>query len=73
MSEHAIAAAMAVSMGRPARRSTPAATSAGMSMSRARNAATTALAELRSVCQSCHGEFREETDDGFRIKPDALK
>ena len=38
-----------------------------------RNAATSALAELRSVCQSCHGEFREETDDGFRIKPSALK
>ena len=38
-----------------------------------RNAATSALAELRSVCQSCHSEFREETDDGFRIKPSALK
>lgn len=38
-----------------------------------RNAATSALAELRSVCQSCHAEFREETDEGFRIKPSALK
>ena len=38
-----------------------------------RNAATSALADLRSVCQSCHAEFREETDDGFRIKPSALK
>ncbi len=38
-----------------------------------RNAATTALSELRSVCQSCHAEFREETDDGFRIKPSALR
>ncbi|MCY4633784.1 MAG: cytochrome c [Acidobacteria bacterium] len=38
-----------------------------------RNAATSALAELRSVCQSCHAEFREETDDGFRIKPSALR
>lgn len=38
-----------------------------------RNAATSALAELRGVCQSCHAEFREETDDGFRIKPSALK
>lgn len=38
-----------------------------------RNAATSALAELRSVCQSCHAEFREETDDGFRIKPSALQ
>ena len=38
-----------------------------------RNEATSALAELRSVCQSCHGEFREETDDGFRIRPSALK
>ena len=38
-----------------------------------RAAGTAALAELRSVCQSCHAEFREETDDGFRIKPSALK
>ena len=38
-----------------------------------RGAATAALAELRSVCQSCHAEFREETDDGFRIKPSALQ
>ena len=38
-----------------------------------RNAGTAALAELRSVCQSCHAEFREETDNGFRIKPSALK
>ena len=38
-----------------------------------RNEATTALAELRSVCSSCHAEFREETDDGFRIRPSALK
>ena len=38
-----------------------------------RTAGTSALAELRSVCQSCHTEFREETDDGFRIKPSALK
>jgi hypothetical protein len=38
-----------------------------------RSAATSALAELRSVCQSCHGEFREETEDGFRIKPSALQ
>ncbi len=38
-----------------------------------RNAATAALAELRGVCQSCHAEFREETDAGFRIKPSALR
>ena len=38
-----------------------------------RNAATAALAELRSTCQACHAEFREETDDGFRIRPDALR
>ena len=38
-----------------------------------RNEATSALAELRGICQSCHAEFREETDDGFRIKPSALK
>ena len=38
-----------------------------------RAAGTAALAELRGVCQTCHAEFREETDDGFRIKPSALK
>ncbi len=31
--------------------------------------ATQAMTDLRSVCRSCHTEFREETDDGFRIKP----
>jgi len=36
-------------------------------------AATAALADLRKSCGACHGEFREETADGFRIKPDALK
>ena len=36
-------------------------------------AATAALADLRKTCTACHGEFREETADGFRIKPDALK
>lgn len=38
-----------------------------------RAAGTAALAELRSVCQSCHAEFREETDDGYRIRPSALR
>ena len=27
------------------------------------------MAELRSVCRSCHTEFRERIDGGFRIKP----
>ena len=27
------------------------------------------MAELRSVCRSCHTEFREPIDGGFRIKP----
>lgn len=36
-------------------------------------AATAALADLRKACDACHGEFREETADGFRIKPSALK
>ncbi len=31
--------------------------------------ATQTMTELRSVCRSCHTEFREETADGFRIKP----
>ena len=39
--------------------------SGAMSASRANQAMT----DLRSVCRSCHTEFREETDDGFRIKP----
>lgn len=33
-------------------------------------AAIGALRELRGVCQTCHGEFREENADGsYRIKP----
>jgi hypothetical protein len=33
-------------------------------------AAMGALRELRGVCQSCHGEFREENADGsYRIRP----
>ena len=36
-------------------------------------AATAALADLRTTCSACHGEFREETADGFRIKPSSLK
>lgn len=54
------------------------ATEAARSIGRAsgaqdRGAATAALAELRNVCEACHAEFREETDDGFRIRPDALR
>ena len=32
-------------------------------------AARRALRDLRGVCQSCHQEFREQTADGYRIKP----
>ena len=32
-------------------------------------AARSALQDLRGVCESCHQEFREETTDGYRIKP----
>ncbi len=30
--------------------------------------ATEAVGELRAACKACHSEYREETDDGFRIK-----
>ena len=36
---------------------------------RSASQANEALSDLRSVCQSCHTEFRERTDDGYRIKP----
>ena len=36
-----------------------------------RQAATNAINTLRDVCQSCHGVFREQTEDGYRIKPGA--
>ena len=29
------------------------------------------MTELRSVCRSCHTEFRERIDGGFRIRPGA--
>ena len=32
-------------------------------------AARDALQRLQGSCQSCHEGFREETDDGYRIKP----
>lgn len=38
-----------------------------------RAAATSGLSDLRAACQACHAEFREETADGYRIKPSALK
>ena len=38
-----------------------------------RAAATTGLTALRDACQTCHADFREETADGFRIKPSALQ
>ncbi len=39
--------------------------SGAMSGSRANDA----LTDLRSVCRSCHTEFREQVGDGYRIKP----
>ena len=36
-----------------------------------RQAVTSAIKTLRGVCQSCHGVFREQTEDGYRIKPGA--
>jgi len=34
-----------------------------------RAAARAGVASLRATCQSCHEAHREETDDGYRIKP----
>ena len=31
--------------------------------------ARTAITALRGTCQSCHEAYREETNDGYRIKP----
>ena len=31
--------------------------------------ASSAITDLRSACQSCHGEYRERVGDGYRIKP----
>lgn len=36
-----------------------------------RDAARSAYRELRGTCQACHEDFRERTEDGFRIKPGA--
>lgn len=33
------------------------------------NAGRAAITALRSACQSCHENHREETADGYRIKP----
>ncbi len=38
-----------------------------------RSAATAGLTALGESCQACHAQFREETADGFRIKPSALQ
>ncbi len=32
------------------------------------DAAAAAFGELRSICQSCHQQYRERTENGFRIK-----
>ena len=34
-----------------------------------RSAARQAIVDLKAACTSCHGEFREKTEDGYRIKP----
>ncbi len=31
-------------------------------------AAQAAVREMRGMCQACHQQFREQTDDGYRIK-----
>ena len=31
--------------------------------------ASQAIADLRAACKACHSEYREKTDDGYRIKP----
>ncbi len=33
------------------------------------NGSRNALAEIRKTCGTCHQDFREETEDGYRIKP----
>ena len=38
-----------------------------------RNAATAGIEQLRGACAACHDQFREETADGFRIRPSALQ
>lgn len=40
------------------------------SMESSKSGATQAVSELRAACKACHGEYREKTDDGFRIRPD---
>ena len=34
-----------------------------------RNAARSAFQTLQGTCQACHEDFRERTEEGFRIKP----
>ena len=36
-----------------------------------RQAVTSAINTLQGSCQSCHEVFREQTEDGYRIKPGA--
>ena len=33
------------------------------------DAARTAFGDLRGTCAACHQDYREETEDGYRVKP----
>ena len=35
------------------------------------DAARSAFGDLRGTCAACHGDYREETEDGYRVKPGA--
>ena len=39
------------------------------SMESDKDAAGRAIGELRAACKACHSEYREKTDDGYRIRP----
>ena len=39
------------------------------SMESDKAAAGRAIGELRAACKACHSEYREKTDDGYRIRP----
>jgi hypothetical protein len=39
------------------------------SMESDKAAAGRAVGELKAACKACHSEYREKTDDGYRIRP----